>query len=62
MEDFGDRNEFVLEMWSRVKSNNISAISYATIVIIVLMLAGVIFTRVNKKIKRRKRLERFSKK
>lgn len=61
MEDFGDRNELVLEMWSKVKSNEISAISYITIVMILLFVFFIIFTRINKKVKRKRRLERFKK-
>ena len=56
MEDFGDRNEKVLEMWSSVKSNQISPVVYAVIALILVLIAAlVIFSVQKRKSKRRRR-------
>lgn len=55
MEDFGDRNEKVLQMWSIVKSNTVSAFSYVMMVIIALMAIGMIVSTIRRKLKKKKR-------
>lgn len=55
MEDFGDRNEKVLEMWSRVKSNDISPITYVLMAVILLIVGAVIVASVKSKNLRRRR-------
>ena len=56
MEDFGDRNEKVLEMWSSVKSNQISPVVYAVIALILVLIAAlIIFSVQMRKNKRRRR-------
>lgn len=55
MEDFGDRNEKVLQMWSIVKSNNISAFSYVMMAVLALMAVGMIVSSIKRKIKKKKR-------
>lgn len=39
MEDFGDRNELVLEMWSEVKSNDLSPIVYVAMIGLIIIVA-----------------------
>ena len=55
MEDFGDRNEKVLQMWSIVKSNNISAFSYVMMAMLALMAIGMIVSSIKRKLKKKKR-------
>lgn len=55
MEDFGDRNEKVLQMWSIVKSNTVSAFSYVMMIIIALMAIGMIVSTIKRKLKKKKR-------
>jgi len=58
MEDFGDRNEAVLEMWQRVKGSVISI--WAIVIIVVIIAGGVIIYYFNNKSKkvRNKRLSK----
>lgn len=58
MEDFGDRNQEVLEMWSVVKSNNISAFSYIMMFFLALTAIFMLVSSVRRKIKKRKRIKR----
>ena len=58
MEDFGEKNQAVLEMWSQVKSNNITAFSYVMMVVLGILLVLMLVRSVKRKIKRRKRLRR----
>ena len=58
MEDFGDRNEDVLEMWTKVKSNNITAFSYFMMAFLALVAAFMLTSTVRKKIKKKKRMRR----
>jgi len=55
MEDFGDRNQAVLEMWSVVKSNNISAFSYFMMAFLAVVAILMVVSAVKRKLKRRKR-------
>ena len=55
MEDFGERNQAVLEMWTRVKSNNISTFSYVMMAVLALMAAAMITSAIRRKIKKKKR-------
>lgn len=55
MEDFGDRNQKVLEMWSVVKSNNISTFSYIMMVFLAVMLVIMITTSVRRRLKKYRR-------
>lgn len=56
MQDFGDRNEAVLEMWSTVKSNDISGAPYVFMILFMLfLLAMVIMSVRRKRMKRRRR-------
>ena len=58
MEDFGDRNEAVLEMWSKVKSNNITAFSYVMMAFLALVAAFMLTSSIKKKLKKKKRMRR----
>ena len=58
MEDFGDRNQAVLEMWSEVKSNNISAFSYVMMALLAIVMVVMVTNAVRRKIKKRKRMRR----
>lgn len=58
MEDFGDRNQKVLEMWSVVKSNNISAFSYVMMAILAILAAAMVISTVKRKIKKRRRMRK----
>ncbi len=58
MEDFGDRNEAVLEMWSKVKSNNITAFSYVMMVFLALVAVFMLTSSIKKKLKKKKRMRR----
>ena len=39
MEDFGDQNQAVLEMWANFKSNELTPLTWATVIVIVLLTA-----------------------
>ena len=57
MEDFGAQNQAVLEMWTRVKSNNISAFSYfmmAFLALVVIFMAANKIRKTQKKKRRRR--------
>lgn len=54
MEDFGEKNQAVLEMWSIVKSNNISAFSYVMMAVLAVMAALMIVSAVRRKMKKRR--------
>lgn len=58
MEDFGDRNQAVLEMWSIVKSNNISSFSYVMMAVLALMAVMMVVSSVRRKMKRKRRMRR----
>lgn len=58
MEDFGDSNQAVLEMWSQVKSNNITAFSYVMMAVLGILLILMIVRSIKRKLKRRKRMRR----
>lgn len=58
MEDFGDRNEAVLEMWSKVKSNNITAFSYVMMAFLVLVAVFMLTSSIKKKLKKKRRMRR----
>ena len=62
MEDFGDRNEKVLEMWSKVKSNSVSALSYVTMGLIIFLIAAAAVFNQHKKNIRRRRIKRLREK
>ena len=49
MEDFGDRNEPVLEMWSSVKSNDISGAPYVFMILFMLALLVMVIMSIRKK-------------
>lgn len=54
MEDFGDRNEDVLEMWTKVKSNNITAFSYFMMAFLAVMAAIMLTSTVKRKLKKKR--------
>lgn len=58
MEDFGDRNEKVLEMWSSVKSNEMSATTYVLMAVVILIILALLFFGIRNKQKRDKRRRR----
>lgn len=58
MEDFGSKNQAVLEMWSIVKSNNISAFSYVMMAFLALIALLMVVSTVRRKLKKRKRMRR----
>ncbi len=58
MEDFGDKNQAVLEMWTQVKSNNISAFSYFMMAFLALVAAAMITRTIRRKLKKKRRLRR----
>lgn len=58
MEDFGERNQAVLEMWSVVKSNNISAFSYVMMAVLLLMASAMVASTIRRKLKKKKRMKR----
>ncbi len=62
MEDFGDRNEKVLEMWSKVKSNSVSALSYVTMGLVIFLIAAAAVFNQHKKNIRRRRIKRLREK
>ena len=55
MEDFGDKNQAVLEMWAIVKSNNISAFSYGMMAFLFIMLVFMMQRSIKRRLKKRKR-------
>ena len=57
MEDFGEQNQAVLEMWTRVKSNNISAFSYFMMAFLALVVIFMIANKV-RKVQKKKRHRR----
>ena len=54
MEDFGEQNQKVLEMWSVVKSNRVSALSYVMMVVLFLLAALMLYNTIKRKMKKRK--------
>ena len=58
MEDFGDKNQAVLEMWSQVKSNNITAFSYVMMAVLFVLLIVMVTRSIKRRIKKRKRMRR----
>ena len=58
MEDFGDRNQAVLEMWSVVKSNNVSAFSYVMMAILFIMMIAMMASTIRRKTKKKRRMRR----
>jgi hypothetical protein len=57
MEDFGDRNQDVLEMWSVVKSNNISAFSYIMMGFLFIVAVFMFVSSLRRRIKKRRRMK-----
>lgn len=57
MEDFGEQNQKVLEMWSVVKSNNVSAFSYVMMAFLAVLMALMITSSVRRRLKKRRRLK-----
>ncbi len=58
MEDFGERNQKVLEMWSEVKSNRVSAVSYVMMAILFILTVMLFTSTIRRKIKKRRRMRR----
>ena len=59
MEDFGDRNEKVLEMWSSVKSNEMTAMTYVLMAVVFVIVLFLLFVGIkNKQRKNRRRRRR----
>lgn len=58
MEDFGERNQAVLEMWSQVKSNNISAFSYIMMAFLALVAILMVVSAIRRKLKKKRRMRR----
>ncbi len=54
MEDFGKQNQKVLEMWSVVKANKISTLSYIMMVILGILAIMMLITTIKRKMKKRK--------
>ena len=57
MEDFGERNQDVLEMWSVVKSNNISAFSYIMMAFLAVMAVFMFVSSIRRRMKKRRRIK-----
>ncbi len=58
MEDFGERNQAVLEMWSQVKSNNISVFSYVMMAFLALIAILMMVSSIRRKLKKKRRMRR----
>ncbi len=58
MEDFGDRNQSVLEMWSVVKSNRVSAFSYIMMAVLAILAIAMFINTARRKLKKRRRMRR----
>ena len=58
MEDFGDQNQKVLEMWSVVKANKISALSYIMMAILGILAVVMLVTTIRRKMKKRRRMRK----
>jgi len=58
MEDFGDRNEAVLGMWTKVKSNSVTVLSYIMMAFHVLVAVFMLTVSMRKKLKKKKRMRR----
>lgn len=58
MQDFGDRNEKVLEMWSSVKSNEMSATTYVLMAVVIIIVFLLLFLGIRNKQRRNKRRRR----
>ena len=58
MEDFGERNQAVLEMWSQVKSNNISVFSYVMMAFLALIAIFMLVSSIKRKLKKKRRMRR----
>ena len=54
MEDFGEQNQKVLEMWSQVKSNNISAFSYVMMAVLFILAVLMLVSTIKRKMKKRR--------
>jgi len=57
MEDFGERNEAVLEMWTKVKSNTITAFSYCMMGFLAVLAIFMLISAIRRK-SRKKRIRR----
>ncbi len=55
MEDFGDRNQKVLEMWSVVKANKISTLSYIMMAVLLAFAILLLASTIKRKLKKRRR-------
>ncbi len=58
MEDFGDRNEAVLEMWTKVKSNNITVLSYIMMGFLAVVAIYMLVSSARRKVKKKKAMRR----
>lgn len=58
MEDFGGKNQAVLEMWSQVKSNNITAFSYVMMAVLFVLLVLMMTRSIKRRLRKRKRMRR----
>lgn len=58
MEDFGDRNQSVLEMWSLVKANNVSTASYIMMVILTFLAIAMFVSTIKRKLRKRRRMRK----
>ena len=58
MEDFGEQNQKVLEMWSEVKANKISALSYIMMVLFGILAIVMLVTTIRRKMKKRRRMRK----
>ncbi len=54
MEDFGEQNQKVLEMWSVVKGNRISALSYVMMAVLSLLAIFMLYSAIRRKMKKRR--------
>lgn len=54
MEDFGEQNQKVLEMWSEVKANKISALSYIMMILFGILAIFMLYSTIKRKMKKRR--------
>ena len=62
MQDFGDRNEEVLEMWINVKANKASPWLLSSLVLFVLLVVGFILYSKRSYFARIRRFKKYEKK
>ena len=58
MEDFGEQNQKVLEMWSEVKANKVSTLSYVMMVLLGILAIVMLVTTIRRKMKKRRRMRK----